>query len=1465
MENNCYKCDTVISDQTAVKCTTCNAHFHSSCANSSDKPLNECIRCTSVKVIEKIATSEVSTEPKSDELVNSNKVTVPVNESPGPSILPDTIPNEHNKAKQNISSKRSENSNSSGKSSKSNRSTKSAKLQMLLEIAEEKKKMELEFIAQQEKLLAAKRRANEAFITQKEKIISLMDEMSVLDNESSTKSEQRNSKVNEWLEASSTTVNINPPAVTFSSSSTVLKTYVTDVYKQPITSSNMNLPTSNQIPHTFTSTGETVRREATSFIPENQPTTMATPLTSTSIGEVIRNRVPFSLSKEVLAARQSDTRWNLSFDGNPKNWPTFYNQYNLSNQQCKYTDIDNIIRLKNGLKGRAYRAVQGALSHPSNVSYIMKTLEQLFGKPEFIINELIKDIREFPPLKLEKFGETVEFSLLVRNMCMTMQGAGMSNHLWNPNLLQDLVTKLPIQLQREWAQYNISFPVSNIESFSFWIQSKANECALLLTEPPNFGEGKQKKASVLFQDNNQTHSECFCCKGDCKDVTMCEKFNNLTYKEKYDVVNTNLLCKKCLKKHRNPCLRRELCGVNGCAYKHHPQLHKPSESDVHQVNTHDNDEGSSIFKIVPVTLHNDEKSLSTYALLDDGSSVTLIDSSVAESLNLKGTPQPLCLKWTSDTQRLELDSISISFQISGSNGKKLIVNQARTVSTLNLPCQSLSSVEMKSKYKHLRGIPIESYQGARPTLLIGLNNVHLMLPHKTRSGADDEPVAIKSQLGWVVFGEKGVQSSNHEVYHVCECKQDKLEDILREYIAIENLNISTPKIELLSKDDERALSILEQTTKYSDNRYEVGLLWKYEKFSMPFSLGMALSRLKCFEKQMEKNANLRQQMQKQIDEYLANGYIREITDTEDVESGREWFLPIFAVKNPNKPKKVRMVWDAAATVNNMSLNSFLLKGPDNLVNLPGVLFRFRQFEIAVVGDIKHMFHQIKMRKEDQNFLKFLWSSNDGNVRTYVMQVMCFGPSCSPASAQYIKNINADKYSAIYPRAVESIKDNHYVDDMLESVCSINEAKDLVEQVKLIHQSGGFEIRNFLSNSTEVLNFCTQNDANSGFILPENNTEKVLGMWWNFKKDTFKYSLKYNKGNVDILKGKVVPTKRQVLQVLMSIYDPLGLISHYLIYPKILLQQVWKSGINWDEKIPEDLYNCWAKWTNNLQSLKKIKIPRWYGISKSTSNLQLHIFVDASLEAYAAAAYIRFPSCDGMRCRLISAKTKVAPLKTLSVPRLELNAALIGARLSSQIKKSHSISFDATYFWTDSKSVWCWIRSETRKYKPYVAYRVAEILDLSSSHQWKWLSTDLNVADKATRQVIHTIKNKCEWFRGPKFLRCSEDSWPCQPTSDTTNEELRPHFMLHISQNPVEICRFSKWNRLRRTMAYVKRFVHNMLSTKNLQQRCYGELPANECSVGDECAIEILLERRQGIFSSIELIRKQKKSFTESLK
>lgn len=290
----------------------------------------------------------------------------------------------------------------------------------------------------------------------------------------------------------------------------------------------------------------------------------------------------------------------------------------------------------------------------------------------------------------------------------------------------------------------------------------------------------------------------------------------------------------------------------------------------------------------------------------------------------------------------------------------------------------------------------------------------------------------------------------------------------------------------------------------------------------------------------------------------------------------------------------------------------------------------------------------------------------------------------------------------------------------------------------------------------------------------------------------------------------------------------------LIFLKVLFQEIWRSSIDWDDEIPNNLHEKWEHWLRILPKVQDVSIPRCYRSVTSLSSetvIQLHTFVDASELGYAAVVYLRFQQGDAVECAIVGAKSRVAPLKFVSIPRLELQGAVIGVRLARTISKALSFKIDEFFYWTDARDVLCWLRSDHRRYSPYVAWRVSEILEVTDVESWRWVASKNNVADEATkwkRQIDLSCNSR--WSKGPEFLRLTREHWPTEPFStNSTKEELRASLLYHyVAPEPLlQVERFSTWKHMLRVTAMVIRFVSNIRSKISKTGSSTGPLSRNE--------------------------------------
>ncbi|XP_075156897.1 uncharacterized protein LOC142230149 [Haematobia irritans] len=311
---------------------------------------------------------------------------------------------------------------------------------------------------------------------------------------------------------------------------------------------------------------------------------------------------------------------------------------------------------------------------------------------------------------------------------------------------------------------------------------------------------------------------------------------------------------------------------------------------------------------------------------------------------------------------------------------------------------------------------------------------------------------------------------------------------------------------------------------------------------------------------MARDSEYKKQYCEKIESYIAKGYCRKLSLEEKViENGLTFYLPHFGVKNPNK-NGIRLVFDAAAEVQNISLNKALISGPDINNTLISILFKFRESPIAVCD--------------------------------------------------------------VSPRAVTGIIERHYVVDYVDCFENEDEAVSVVKEVVRIHNLGGFHLRNIISNSERVATLF--GNTVSGDQGGSDSIGRVLGIHWVPKSDLFCFRLVLSKVDNKILNCEKVPTKREMLSLNMSVYDPYGFLGDFIVTSNVILQimQVWKCGVSWDEVLPENIYNQWKYWLQQLAKVKEFSVPRYYAVGFSDSNIELHVFVDASEEAMAVVAYWR---------------------------------------------------------------------------------------------------------------------------------------------------------------------------------------------------------------------------------------------------
>ena len=392
------------------------------------------------------------------------------------------------------------------------------------------------------------------------------------------------------------------------------------------------------------------------------------------------------------------------------------------------------------------------------------------------------------------------------------------------------------------------------------------------------------------------------------------------------------------------------------------------------------------------------------------------------------------------------------------------------------------------------------------------------------------------------------------------------------------------------------------------------------------------------------------------------------------------------------------MFDASAKNDGVSLNDEILEGPKLQRDLFNILIRFRERPVALICDIAEMYLRIEIKKEDRPYQRFPWRSlaEDKSPDEYEFNRVVFGVNSSPFQAQFVVQQHAKSLENVYPMAADTVQESTYMDDSMDSASTDDQGIELYRQLSELYEKADMYPHKWLSNSVAVLEKIPQEKRAMNVTLEKSGNlpgVKTLGMQWLAGEDSFTFS-------EQPIENELSPTKRNFLKKMASLFDPMGFLAPSIIQAKIILQEIWTRGLDWDEILDEDLHSKVEIWLQELENLEQVKVPRCMrvGQEEEVRSFSLHTFVDPSQDAYGAVVYGKFVYRSGKQsCRLIAAKSRVAPLKAMSIPRLELTAAVLGARLTASITSVLNLKPDQITYWSDSMNVLWWIRNPSRMY------------------------------------------------------------------------------------------------------------------------------------------------------------------------
>lgn len=1084
-------------------------------------------------------------------------------------------------------------------------------------------------------------------------------------------------------------------------------------------------------------------------------------------------------------------------------------------------------------------------SHP--YSDTMASLAEQYGQPHQLALRRIAELMEEPTIRSHDASGFRRFALKVRALVGMLDQLGDSGkvELQCGSHVTRLLFKLPHVMRAEfkrymyplgvriptllnfadWLEYELTIQEGDFEFLGGAIKERSEQrgdkrrdirpskpTAIFHSVDPALNTSSAAEFSstaTISQDKVKMY--CPYCTNNQHYLSQCQNFAQLTKEQKINWVKTNKRCWRCGRGHQAAQCRLKT-GCKTCKGKHLEALHelnvRPVKENTCLINNAneilylDRPLGCSqvLLKITKVILRNGEHALETFAILDDGSERTILLQAAAQKLKLQGKPENLALRTVRQDMRI-LHGASVSFTISpaGQPGKVFRINKAFTAEQLGLAEHTCPATALQKKYRHLRGLPIPSFANVCPLLLIGSDYPHLVTPiQPVLLGPPGGPAAVQTRLGWTVQGPAKLlkhQLPTQQCLNISICSPSS--ELFRHVEKLWQLDIlpfRSEKLATRSKHDQEAIDLLEaKTTRIEVDgtlRYATPLLRVKDMPKLQATKEAVMSNLRSTEKRLVKDPEKSEAYRAEIQRLVQAGYVVAVPEKKLMEKDESWFIPHHMVTHNGKN---RVVFNCSFSYKGENLNDLLLPGPTLGSSLLGVLLRFREHAVALSGDIKGMFHQVRLLPEDKPLLRFVWRDlkREELPKIYEWQVLPFGTTCSPCCATYALQRHVFDHRQQGDSLRHSIEKCFYVDNCLQSVDTPDEAKRLVDDLRNLLAEGGFELRQWASNIPEVIDHLPKEVKSDGSELWLNQDkgdpqELALGLRWMCQADTLGYQSR--------LLDCPTPTMRNIYKVVASQYDPLGFLVPFITRAKILIQSLWAKQREWDDPLlPKDILQTWHTWQTELQYLSEITYPRCYvsaQMDTSNCNRQVHIFSDASEKAYGSVAYLRTEGPGGqVEIAFLTARSRVAPKRQLSMPRLELCAAVTGAQLASVLAKELTLHIDSFVLWTDSTTVLSWLLSESCRYKVFVGTRVAEIQELTGAYTWRYVDSPNNPADCITRgKTLKDLATDKAWRQGAEFLWHSPSCWPITPqisTSEDLAELKKPTFCSHITVAEVQ--------------------------------------------------------------------------------
>ncbi len=865
-------------------------------------------------------------------------------------------------------------------------------------------------------------------------------------------------------------------------------------------------------------------------------------------------------------------------------------------------------------------------------------------------------------------------------------------------------------------------------------------------------------------------------------LSKCEAWVSLTPAARAQVVNDKRLCILCFSpSHQvDACSRRSrwrACGIGGCPEMHNRAIHggTPPAASHGVALSATAEQGETLLLVQSIPL-GDGGRVNTF--WDTGAGLSLIETALAEQRKYPGDPCHLALTTVSGAvQSYPTKRYLLSILDMKGNKRELVAYGVPTISGV-------------VTWAELRG-PRDSVgprmQAGRVQLLIGMSNSAL----HPRWYGELPPYSVYTSefgCGWLAGGGSAPNPAAGVTVNMASGR------VLRpaDFISAEAMGVDIPKLckncvscrecnykaTHLSWQENYELSVIEAglTLDTDKKLWTADYPFRMDPSQLTDNRTQAISMMASFERRLKK-ACREDEFNRLFAEHIERGVFKEV-DPEEYDGATFYVTVVEAYKaGPAATTPIRLCINSSLRYGGLSLNDILYKGPSALNDLVAVALGFRQHRVALIKDIKKFYQTIAASERSQHVRRLVWRDCDPNkpVRTFVTSTVNFGDRPAGCISQVALRETAKLYAGLSERAADMIINHNYVDDLVGGEQSVPAALELSQEVNEIGSHGGF-----LFNPHVI----------STVPLPDGlETTKVLGLAWSPVPDLIAVDTRVNphvksrglRQGPDLGPDEIPCfwqggglTRRVIWRICMGQYDPLGLLCVFLIRLKLAMRRLSGDGgsIDWDAPVDGPAADDFISTAMLLGEAGLIPFPRSIVPTDALDNEpQLIVFVDGSQQASCALAYARWRVPGGWESRLIIGKTRVAPLRRISIPRMEVQGAVLGVRLATTVQTSMQLQWSSRVFLTDSTAVMGMIAADLAVFPEFLGTRLSEIRSKSLVEEWRWVPTDANLADMGTRggcsprDIGLTSAYQC----GHLWMANSEDEWPTKKNVGTLPE------------------------------------------------------------------------------------------------